>query len=568
MIKTILTGLRTWVRKTIGGTKKETASVPQAAPEKKAEAQKERASRRPQQNKERKRTPSQPKGAQPQGAQPQAPRRGAKQAAAEPGAQPAKKPVVARRTGEAWDPSEYKVPIEDGKTRFHDLDLPQEIMHAIFLLGFQYCTPIQAEILPKTLAGEDSTGRAQTGTGKTAAFLIGILTHILRKPLDEKRKKGTPRALILAPTRELVMQIQKDAEGLAIFTDIAILTLMGGMDYEKQKTRLQREFIDIVVATPGRLLDFQKKGFLDLGRVEILVIDEADRMLDMGFIPDVRRIIESTPPKAKRQTMLYSATITSDVRNLASRWTKDMSVVEIEPEQVAVDTVDQQVFITTKSEKFTLLYNMITKQNLERVVVFGNRRDETLRLRDKLASHGISCVLLSGDVTQDQRIKRLESFREGKTRVLVATDVAARGIHIEGVSHVVNYNLPDNPEDYVHRIGRTGRAGAMGISVSFASEDDAHELPKIEEYLGRPLECVYPKEEWLEAVPPPVSKEKSTDNQSQKHRERFGRSGESGGRSGSSRGGSRRRSSGGSSGRRGGSKPSSGGSDAAPPAQP
>ncbi|HLP18475.1 MAG TPA: DEAD/DEAH box helicase, partial [Bacteroidota bacterium] len=311
MIKKIFTDLRSWYRKTIRGTKKDAvptvtkhaAPGTATAPEKKADGHKERTPRKPYQKQEKKRTPSAPGVAKTQEA-------GAEKS-------PAKKAAVVRRTGEAWDPSEYKVPILDGKTRFQDLDLPTEIMHAIFLLGFQYCTPIQAELLPKTLAGLDSTGRAQTGTGKTAAFLIGILTHILRNPLGEKRKKGTPRALILAPTRELVMQIQKDADNLAIFTDISILTLMGGMDYEKQKVRLQREYIDIVVATPGRLLDFQKKGILDLGRVEILVIDEADRMLDMGFIPDVRRIIESTPPKAKRQTMLFSATITSDVRNLA-----------------------------------------------------------------------------------------------------------------------------------------------------------------------------------------------------------------------------------------------------------
>jgi ATP-dependent RNA helicase RhlB len=538
--------LRTWYRKTIKGTHKETAA-PIAPADKKAEPHRERAPRKPYAKREQK--PATAKTTERQSSEPKSTERrtqAPKTAGRNPSdvAGPAKKVVAARRANEAWDMSEYKVPIQDGKTRFHDMNLPEPIMHAIFLLGFQYCTPIQAELLPKTLAGEDSTGRAQTGTGKSAAFLIGILTHILRNPLGDKRKKGTPRALILAPTRELVMQIHKDAEGFAIFTDATILSLVGGMDYDKQKVRLEREYIDIVVATPGRLLDFQKKGILDLGRVEILVIDEADRMLDMGFIPDVRRIIESTPPKAKRQTMLFSATITSDVRNLASRWTKDMSVVEIEPEQVAVDTIDQQVFICTKSEKFTLLYNMITKQNLERVVVFSNRRDETLRLRDKLASHGITSVLLSGDVTQDQRIKRLESFRDGKVRVLVATDVAARGIHIEGVSHVVNYKLPDNPEDYVHRIGRTGRAGANGISVCFADEDDSYELPKIEEYIGRKLEYTTPKPEWLEQVPPPTSKEKSTDNQSQQHRDRFPRSGppRSGGssRGGSSRSGPRR----------------------------
>jgi ATP-dependent RNA helicase RhlB len=528
VIKKIFKDLRSWYRKTIRGPQKELVAGPIAGGEKKTEPHRERAPRKPYAKQERKpsagrTTERSPSAAHTTERRPSTARTTERNPSDVAG--PAKKVVAARRANEAWDPVEYKVPIVDGKTRFHDMDLPESIMHAIFLLGFQYCTPIQAELLPKTLAGQDSTGRAQTGTGKSAAFLIGILTHILRNPLGEKRKKGTPRALILAPTRELVMQIHKDAEGFAIFTDATILSLVGGMDYEKQKVRLEREYIDIVVATPGRLLDFQKKGILDLGRVEIMVIDEADRMLDMGFIPDVRRIIESTPPKAKRQTMLFSATITADVRNLASRWTKDMSVVEIEPEQVAVDTIDQQVYICTKSEKFMLLYNMITKQNLERVVVFSNRRDETLRLRDKLASHGISCVLLSGDVTQDQRIKRLESFRDGKVRVLVATDVAARGIHIEGVSHVVNYKLPDNPEDYVHRIGRTGRAGANGISVSFADEDDSYELPKIEEYIGRKLECLYPKPEWLEAVPAATSKEKSTDNQSQQHRERFPRSG-------------------------------------------
>ncbi len=379
-------------------------------------------------------------------------------------------------------------------------------MHAIADLGFQYCTPVQAEILPKTLAGLDATGRAQTGTGKTAAFLITILAHLIRHPAQEKRKHGTPRALILAPTRELVLQIEKDAFGLAKYTSANVLAIYGGMDYRKQKQSLERESVEIIAATPGRLLDFKRKGGVNLGKVEILVIDEADRMLDMGFIPDVRRIIESTPPKARRQTMLFSATLTPDVVRLASHWTKEAFTVEIAPEQVAVETVEQVVYIVTAEEKFTVLYNLITRQDLERVIVFANRRDQSQRLADRFSDYGISNGLLSGDVSQEQRIKTLEDFRSGKIRVLVATDVAARGLHIEGVSHVVNYNLPMNPEDYVHRIGRTGRAGASGISVSFADEMDAVLIPEIEKFIGKELKAVYPEDTWLQP-PVPVQRE-------------------------------------------------------------
>jgi len=401
-----------------------------------------------------------------------------------------------------WDPSTFVVPPEPGKVRFHDLDLPVEVMHAIHDLGFHYCTPIQAGILAHTLSGTDATGRAQTGTGKTAAFLITILTHFSRKPAPKPRKKGTPRALILAPTRELVLQIEKDTKSLARYMDIKSMAVFGGMDYGKQQ-HILKGHIDTVAATPGRLLDFKRNGYIDLSQVEILVIDEADRMLDMGFIPDVRRIIESTPMKGTRQTMFFSATLTSEVNRLAASWTRNPVLIDVTPpDALTLATIDQVLYITTDEEKFMLLYNLITKRNLERVMMFANRRDETQFLKDLLASRGIACGLLSGDVSQEQRGKTLEAFRNGKFKVLVATDVAARGLHIDGVSHVINYSLPLDPEDYVHRIGRTGRAGATGISVSFATETEAYQIPAIEQYIGRALVAAHPEPDLLTPLPP------------------------------------------------------------------
>ena len=404
-----------------------------------------------------------------------------------------------------WDISQFKVEPAADKIRFHDLDLPEGIMHAIHDLGFKYCTPIQAEILPKVLDGTDATGKAQTGTGKSAAFLTVMLARLIQNPIKEQRKNGVPRALILAPTRELVSQIEKDAMGLAKHLPINIVAVFGGTAYDKQRRAAGDNIVDIIVATPGRLLDFMRQRIVKLDQVEILVIDEADRMLDMGFIPDVRTIVYATPEKSKRQTLFFSATLTNDVTMLASQWTKDPVTVEIEPEQVTVDTVDQQVYMITTDQKFPLLYNMIVGQKLERVIVFCNRRDETRRLYEKLSSHEINCAILSGDISQDKRTRTLEDFRAGKIKVMVATDVAGRGIHIKGVSHVVNYHLPQEAEDYVHRIGRTGRAGATGISVSFADEDESFYLPAIEEFIGRKLPCIYPDEELL-VKPPPATK--------------------------------------------------------------
>jgi ATP-dependent RNA helicase RhlB len=277
------------------------------------------------------------------------------------------------------------------------------------------------------------------------------------------------------------------------------------MDYQKQKRMLEEKVVDIVVATPGRLLDFKRQGDVNLGKVEILVIDEADEMLNMGFIPDIRQIVHSTPPKANRQTMLFGATLTSQVTRLASQWTRNPVTVEIDPEQVAVDTVDQVLYLIRNRERFAVLYNLITRQNLKRVLVFCNRRDQTRRLADRLRAHGINCAVLSGDVAQKKRIRTLEDFRSGNIRVLVATDVAGRGIHIDDISHVVNYNLPLDAEDYVHRIGRTGRAGATGASVGFATEDESFQIPAIEKYLGESLRCVYPDDALLTPVPPPTA---------------------------------------------------------------
>ncbi len=399
-----------------------------------------------------------------------------------------------------WNIADFKVPEKEGKIRFHDLGLPLDLMHAISDLGFPYCTPIQAESLPHTLNGKDLVGRAQTGTGKTAAFLITFLHRLSKEKNFRNREGDSPCGLIIAPTRELVIQLGKDAENLAKYSKCRVVTLFGGTDFHKQEKKLARG-ADIIVATPGRLLDFIHRRLLNLGRVKVMVIDEADRMLDMGFIPDVRRIVGNTPAKDKRQTLFFSATITPEVTRLASQWTREAVEIEIEPDHVAVDTVEQITYLTTADNKFKLLYNLIVSRDLEKVMVFTIRKDETRRLGERLVRYGINAATISGDVPQNKRQKRLEDFRAGRIRVLVATDVAGRGIHIDGVTHVVNYVLPYEPEDYVHRIGRTGRAGESGTSVSFACEEGSFYIPDIEEYISEPLKCIEPPAELLTDLP-------------------------------------------------------------------
>ena len=391
-----------------------------------------------------------------------------------------------------WQPDDFEVPEVPEKDRFHDYALPVPLLHAIADLEFAYCTPIQAEVLPYSLSDYDVTGQAQTGTGKTAAFLITILARLWENPLDEAPEYGTPRSLVLAPTRELALQIESDAQDLCKYLGASAQCVVGGIDFQKQLDRIKRRPVDILVATPGRLLDFINRRYINLKKVEVLVIDEADRMLDMGFIPDVRRIVYQTPHKRNRQTLFFSATFNDDVMRLADSWTLEPEHVATTPETLAVDSVTQKFWLVSADKKAQLLADFISKQTPERVLIFTNRRDQTHQLNKYLNSRNIQSEALAGDVPQRKRLSTLTKFKEGKLFFVVATDVAGRGIHVEGISHVVNFDLPEDPEDYVHRIGRTGRAGAEGTSISFVSEDDAFNLPNIEEYLGATVVCTQP----------------------------------------------------------------------------
>jgi ATP-dependent RNA helicase RhlB len=430
--------------------------------------------------------------------------------------------LAKRRTAhEAWKPEQFVVEPAEGKVRFHDLDLPSEVMHAVADLGFKYCTEIQALSLEHALAGKNIAGRAQTGTGKTAAFLIAILTRYLRSPEARQSKGGVPRALVIAPTRELVIQICKDADAIGKYSGLRSLAVYGGMDYDRQKREVRDAPVDLLVATPGRLLDFVRSRVVDLSKVDTLVIDEADRMLDMGFIPDVRSIIRRLPPKELRCTMLYSATLDDDVMRLASQWMEAPVKVEVESETVTVKSVKQIVYVVTSEEKFTVLYNHIQQYPDSRILVFCNRRSTTEDVADSLTRRGIRCEMLSGDVNQNRRLRVLEDFRAGKVRIVVATDVAGRGLHVDNIGFVVNFDFPYEPEDYVHRIGRTGRAGASGTSISFADEDESFIIPEIEKYIGEELKCTVLQgdDPLLAKLPPRNSKSGRGSKQSQRGRQ-------------------------------------------------
>lgn len=372
------------------------------------------------------------------------------------------------------------------KTLFSSFDLPESVMQGLDEAGFEYCTPIQAESLPITLAGKDIAGEAQTGTGKTAAFLVALFNRLLTTPAPDTRTKNQVRAFIIAPTRELAIQIHKDAQLLGQYTGLTMGLAYGGTDYQKQRDHLDSG-VDILIGTPGRIIDFFKQGVFKLNAVEVVIMDEADRMFDLGFIDDIRYLLNACPEPSKRLSMLFSATLSLRISELAYVHMNEPESIKIKSDTRTADSVTQVVLYPANEEKIPLLLGLLQRDKPERSIVFIN----TKRMADKiyafLIGNDITAAILSGDVPQKKRESLLKKFQDGEASVLVATDVAARGLHIPDVSHVFNFDLPQTSEDYVHRIGRTGRAGATGKALSFACEDYAHYLPDIEAYIGHTI---------------------------------------------------------------------------------
>ena len=370
--------------------------------------------------------------------------------------------------------------------RFDSFGLSESILAGVKEAGFEYCTPIQAATLPPALQGKDVAGQAQTGTGKTAAFLLAALHHMEQHPPSERRRPNQPRVLIIAPTRELAIQIEKDARVLAGHTGHKIEVVYGGTGYESQRKAVS-EGVDILVGTPGRLIDYFKQKVYDLREIQVVVLDEADRMFDLGFIKDIRFLLRRCPPPDKRLGMLFSATLSYRVKELAYEHMNNPQAVEIEPEKVTADRIEEQGYMTANEEKIPLLIGLLRQWQGARTIVFVNTKRTADEVWGFLQGNGLQAAVLSGDVPQKKRMSLLRKFTDGELDVLVATDVAARGLHIPDVTHVINYDLPEDAEDYVHRIGRTGRAGARGNAISFVCETHAFSLPEVEAYIGHKI---------------------------------------------------------------------------------
>jgi ATP-dependent RNA helicase RhlB len=373
--------------------------------------------------------------------------------------------------------------------RFADLELTDGIRAGIEAAGFSFCTPIQAQTLPIALTGRDVAGQAQTGTGKTAAYLIAMYSHLERLQAvrsDDASRTRQPRALILAPTRELAIQIHSDAVQIGSALDYRLGLVYGGVDYDKQRRQLE-DGVDVLIGTPGRLIDYFKQKVFNLRHCNVMILDEADRMFDLGFIKDIRYILRRLPPHEQRQNMLFSATLSHRVLELAYEHMNDPELVRIEPDKMTVDRVRQSIYFPANEEKIPLLITLLRAMNATRTMIFVNTKRAAERLFDTLEANGIHAAAISGDVPQRKRQRMLSDFQEGRLPVLIATDVASRGLHVPGVSHVFNFDLPQDAEDYVHRIGRTARAGASGDAISFGCEDYVQSLPAIEDYIGRKI---------------------------------------------------------------------------------
>ncbi|MGH8293958.1 MAG: DEAD/DEAH box helicase [Steroidobacteraceae bacterium] len=366
---------------------------------------------------------------------------------------------------------------------FDTLGLDPPVLKGIRDAGFTHCTPIQAETLPIALSGRDVAGQAQTGTGKTAAFLVALYHTLLTHPAPAGRGRTSARALIVAPTRELAVQIHHDAETLGRHTGLVQGVVYGGIDYEKQRRQLS-EGIDVLIGTPGRLIDYYKQHVFDLKHAQVLVLDEADRMFDLGFIADIRYILRRLPQPQRRQSMLFSATLSYRVLELAYEHMNNPELVRIEPDKKTVESVRQIMYYPAMEEKVPLLVGLLHQSEARRTMIFVNTKRMAERLESSLKANGFHAQALSGDVPQAKRLRFLRDFHNGDLAVLIATDVASRGLHIPDVSHVFNFDLPQDAPDYVHRIGRTARAGAEGDAISFACEEFAVSLPDIEGYIG------------------------------------------------------------------------------------
>lgn len=390
---------------------------------------------------------------------------------------------------------------------FRTLNLSKPVLRGIEAAGFTHCTPIQELTLPLILEGKDVAGQAQTGTGKTAAFLIACFTRLLRS--DRVTAPALPRAIVVAPTRELTVQLYEDARLLGQFTRLSVLAVYGGIDYHRQREAL-RQKVDIVVGTPGRLIDYLRQRVYSLKAIEVLVIDEADRMFDMGFIKDIRYIMRRLPPYHLRQSFLFSATLGYREMELAYEFMNNPVKVSATPEQLTVTQVEEVLYHVSREEKLPLLLGLLKRERGERILIFTNTKRGAQGLADRLTLYGYQSRAITGDIDQRIRLKVIETFKRGELPILVATDVASRGLHIEGVTHVVNYDVPQDPEDYVHRIGRTARAGASGKAITLADEEYVLAVPAIEALVGHKIPVEWPEDElFLKTAPtarPPAAK--------------------------------------------------------------